>query len=101
MNVSDLIHRAAVRLSIWFRWTSLRSLSNSYATRSAILIPLVGYILLFSGKFSEWFAGSLAGGSASSGGVSNRLLWIYFGLCFIAVGNVLYSFFCTQEIKDY
>lgn len=103
MNLGEAIHLVATKLSIWFRWVSLRSLSNSYATRSAILIPLVGYLLLFNGTVSKWLeiAAAVGGNPTSHDGISTRLLLIYFGLCFIALANTLYGFFCPPEIKEY
>src|SRR5262249_34228138 len=44
---------------------------------------------------------SLGGSAGTHEGVSTRLLLVYFGLCFIAVGNALYGFFCPQEVKAY
>lgn len=43
------------------------------------------------------------GGSAQSQhlGVSPRLLLIYFGLCFIALGVIVYSVFCPNGVKYY
>jgi hypothetical protein len=41
------------------------------------------------------------GGGVTHNGVSTRLLWVYFGLCFIAAANVIYGFMCPQEVKEY
>jgi hypothetical protein len=43
----------------------------------------------------------LLGGNASSETISTRLLFVYFGLCFVAVGSVLYGIYCPSEVKDY
>jgi hypothetical protein len=96
------LKRLAVWLSIRFRWTSLRTLSNSQVTRSAVIIPLIGYMLIFNDKISRFLnLAAELGGSESISGLSPRLLWIYFGLCFVAFANALYNFCCPREVKEY
>jgi hypothetical protein len=35
-------------------WSDLRGISNSYAAKSTILIPLVGYWIIFNENVAKW-----------------------------------------------
>jgi hypothetical protein len=94
----------AVGLSVAFRWTNLRAIGNSGAVKSTLLIPIIGYILIFSPKVAEFLdIGSFLGTGKESyaGAVPTRLLITYFGLCLLAAGSALYIFFCPAEIKEF
>jgi hypothetical protein len=87
-------------------WTDLRSIGNSTAARLTILIPLVGYLIIFNESLLQYveLSRNLFGHeerSTSGAYVSPRLLCIYFGLCLIAAGSVLFGWFCPQEVKKY
>lgn len=67
-----------------------------------VLIPLVGYLIIFNAKLSEYFhIVRELGGSADPSIVSPRLLLIYFGLCAIAVAFTIYSWGCPNGVKYY
>jgi hypothetical protein len=86
------------------RWSTLRSVGNSFAVRATVLIPLVGYFIIFNAKLADYVGliHEVTGSSDTSGlSVSPRLFETYFGLCFIAVGATIYSLFCPQIIKKY
>jgi hypothetical protein len=84
-------------------WSTLRPVGNSWATRLTILIPLVGYFIIFNAKFSQYIELiTEIGGKPQSEfslSVPPRLFQIYFGLCFIAAGSAIYSLFCPPVIK--
>jgi len=81
-------------------WVSLRSIGNSYAVRLTILIPLIGYVILFNEKLVEW-SRLLTEVGGDKTGISFRLLCIYFGLVFVGMGSTLYSVFCPDRVKRY
>lgn len=83
-------------------WSNLRGLSNSYAAKSTVLIPLIGYMILFNDSLAHMFdlAKELGGGRAG-GGISPRLFWIYFGFCFVAAASIIYALFCPRELKAF
>src|ERR1700691_6469979 len=85
------------------RWSTLRSIGNSFAVRATILIPLVGYFIIFNSKLADYVGliREVTGTDTSGLSVSPRLFETYFGLCFIAVGTAIYSAFCPSVIKKY
>jgi hypothetical protein len=86
------------------KWSAFNTISNSLAARCTILIPLIGYLIIFNESVVKYLnLVSELGGSTERTGlvVSPRLLLIYFGLCAIAVGVMLYSRFCPNGVKYY
>ncbi len=83
-------------------WTRLRDVGNLTAVKLTVLIPAIGYLILFNEKAMEYLALTPElGGTREVGSVSVRLLLIYFGLCGLAAGATLYSIFCPEIIKRY
>jgi hypothetical protein len=67
-----------------------------------VLIPLIGYLIIFNAKMSEYFhIVRELGGATDPTFVSPRLLLIYFGLCAIAVAFTIYSWRCPNAVKYY
>jgi len=96
----DAIHWVAVTTSR--PWVDLRSVSNSSAAKATIFVPLIGYLLIFNDNIVRYLElAQVLNGSSGHGGVSSRLLWIYFGLCFVSFGAVLYGLSCPPEVKKY
>ena len=93
------------------KWTTLRSIGNSPTVRLTIVIPLVGYMIIFNDTVVQYLqlTPELFGEEqraqieerVRSVRVSARLLLIYFGLCLIALASTVYAFLCPQEIKRY
>lgn len=81
------------------KWSNLRAIGNSSAVRMTILIPLIGYFILFNNtlfqsldllpELQQWIKPRA------------RLFVFYYGLCALAVGSAIYSYFCPIEIKRY
>jgi hypothetical protein len=86
----------------YVHWSAVNSLSNSFAARATILIPLIGYLILFNEKMADYLnlIGVLDAGD-NQYGVSFRLLSLYMGLCFVAAAVMIYSLRCPREIKGY
>jgi hypothetical protein len=90
---------------LW-RWSNLRAIGNSSAVKMTIFIPLIGYMVIFNEKIlsyiqlSEHIFGK-EGLNGASANVTWRLIWIYFGLSFLAAGSVIYQFFCPNEVKRF
>jgi len=83
-------------------WTDLRGISNSSAAKSTILIPLVGYWIVFNESAVHWLQlAHQLGGSDTIDRISPRLLWFYMALCAIAGGTLLYAWRCPPEVKKY
>lgn len=90
------------------RWTVLRGIGNSSVTKLTIIIPLVGYLIIFNEHALQYLElshrlfgtheTSLVSAEASAR-VSPRLLSVYFGLCLVAAASTIFSIFCPREIK--
>ena len=82
-------------------WVRLRFVSNSTAAKSTILVPVIGYLIIFNEKVVEFL--HLARSVEAHGGaeVSYRLILIYLGLCAISLGVVVYGWFCPNEVKHH
>ena len=84
---------------------SLAHLGNLTAVRLTILIPLVGYLIIFNANVVKYLdlAKEFVGISSHhfDSGVSAKLLLIYFGLCALAAGSVVFSIWCPTEVKHY
>ncbi len=83
-------------------WSSLSAISNSQAARMTVLIPLVGYLVIFNEKAAGFLKLiPVLSPSDALYEVSPRLLLFYLGLCSIAVGVALYSWRCPPAIKGF
>jgi hypothetical protein len=81
-------------------WSDLRGVSNSYAAKSTILIPLIGYWVIFNESFVRWL--NLARefvGAHTIDRISPRILWLYVALCAIALGTLVFAKWCPREVK--
>lgn len=87
------------------RWSRLREAGNSNLVQLTILIPLIGYLIIFNEQVARYLEliREVSGSQVRVEGlsVSPRLLLIYFGLCLISFGAILYRRYCPIEIKRY
>ena len=83
-------------------WSDLRGISNSYAAKSTVLIPLIGCWVIFNESVVRWLnlAREFVGAPASDH-ISPRVLWLYLALCAIALGSLIYAKWCPLEVKKY
>lgn len=83
-------------------WSSFFAIAHSVAARSTVLIPLIGYLIIFNDNIVQYLNLSPAlGPHAPVGHVSFRLMLVYFGLLFVAAGMGLYAIACPSETKYY
>jgi hypothetical protein len=86
-------------------WSTLRSIGNSPIVKLTIVIPVIGYLILFNQTLSQHLTlvHEIFGKheSPSSGTVSWRLIFLYLGLCAFAAGSGLFAIFCPRELKKY
>lgn len=96
MHRISLLH---LRSIVWSRFWAV---SSSPAARMTVLIPLIGYLIIFNTKIADYLhLIRELGGSTTEVGVSPRLLLIYFGLCAIAAAVAIYSWRCPNPVKYY
>lgn len=85
-----------------FQWPDYDWLLDGWLSRLAYGVPLVGYLVLFNDSISTNLKfESLAGQIYSPLGLSSgaRLKFIYLGLVFLGVGNVLYRVLRPHVMK--
>ena len=83
-------------------WTQYRDISNSAAARAVILVPLIGYWIIFNNQMIEWTKLSkFIDGEPAAAGPPLRLFATYFGLCLVAIASAIYQWKCPDVIKLY
>lgn len=78
-----------------FSWLELRTLGNSKLVQATVLVPVLGYLILFS----EWFLELL--GDENGFNLLWKVYCLYYSFTFIALASVLYSFRCPFVFKHY
>jgi hypothetical protein len=91
------------------QWSTLRAFGNYPPTKMTVFIPVIGYLILFNENVLQYLGLSrrLFGYSperaaaAGAAPVSPRLLFLYFGLCLISAGSIIFSVRCPPRMKAY
>jgi hypothetical protein len=92
-------------------WDKLRIIGNSRLIKLTIIVPLIGYLILFNhhvvsalrlanNYLSEHIENSLLP-SVTDDFLTSRLRLLYFGLFLTGVGSSLFTLFCPAKIKQY
>jgi hypothetical protein len=78
-------------------WTSFRTTSNTPAARAVILIPLIGYWIIFNAYVADHtkFTRFLFPHGPATGHLPWRLFVMYFGLCLVSVASALYQWLAS------
>jgi hypothetical protein len=83
------------------RWGALRLFGNSPLARATIVVPLIGYFVLFN----EHIFGYLKLHTSFCEGVGCEISWrlycVYFGCCAVALASALYGWRCPPIVKKY
>jgi hypothetical protein len=84
-------------------WSMLRPVGNSLVVKLTIIIPVIGYLIIFNDKLAGYanLIKEFGGNDRLGLSVSPRLFQIYFGLCFVAIASAVYSLACPSIIKRY
>jgi hypothetical protein len=84
-------------------WSRLRAIGKSSAAKVTVLLPLVGYLIIFNKNVADFLrlASQFAGADDAQFGVAPKLMLVYVGACAIALGQALYGLFCPAEVKAY
>lgn len=83
-------------------WETLKIIGKSKIVGLTSLIPFIGYLLLFNENIISYISLSteLAGDASKLSATVSRLYYLYFGLTFLGISSILYTFFCPKEIKE-
>jgi hypothetical protein len=84
-------------------WYTLRGIGSSKFSKMTILMPVIGYLIIFNTQLAQFMSVSadLIGVDQNiSEMISNRnLYFLYFGLLIFSISNILYHVFCPSIIK--
>lgn len=83
------------------RWGQLRALGNSNLVRASVLMPVFGYMLLLNDNVHQYLTIKYDGRLLNYLPAIWRIWLLFYGSFFVAIGSILYSFFCPPEVKRY
>lgn len=83
------------------KWSKLRSFGNSHIAQATLLVPVLGYFLLFNEYLLDYVRFHTNFCSVPSCSTSWRIRLVYFGCCFIGTGSALYALRCPSVVKLY
>jgi hypothetical protein len=91
---------AVLRSFTVLHWDRLRTFGASRLVRSTLVVPVVGYLILFGSEFNEYFRLVVDPGAPDPVNIS-RLYYLYFGFCCLALGSIVYTVRCPKEVQDH
>lgn len=107
MNVSTQVKKAkGYFIDQIPNWNALRVLGKSKVVSLTILMPFIGYLILFNQELSNYLELSkeilnITSESGQDKGLAiSRLYYLYFGFMLIGFGSILFSICCPQYIKE-
>lgn len=93
-------------------WESIRKIGQSKILGLTILVPILGYMILFNEQLVHYFelskdifTSTVIDASPDGVNISNdnksRLFYFYFGFSFLGFGSLIYQLFCPSIIKEH
>ena len=83
----------------WEAWDRLRGFGSSRLVQATIVMPIIGYVILFNNDLAAYF--KLFFDSESAPDIPWRLYFLYFGFCFLSAGSVLFAYKWPREVKHH
>ncbi len=101
----SLLRGFGLFLSEIFRWSNLRAIGQSRVSQLTVLIPFIGYLVVFNPSFVEFFQSTLPKSPSDAPTClvhlhSLRLSFLYFGLLTLGMGVGLFAVFAPEQIKS-
>ncbi|WP_438461983.1 hypothetical protein [Marinomonas sp. PE14-40] len=87
------------------KWDTLRIIGKSKVANLTILMPFIGYLILFNQELVNYLELSKAVLNIADDNVEvsntsiSRLYYLYFGLTFVGASSILFSLVCPSIIK--
>lgn len=88
-------------------WKAISKIGRSKIMSLTILVPVIGYMILFNASLvshfelsNELFNESNSSESPISSGNKSRLFYFYFGFFFLGLSTVLYKLVCPVIVKE-
>ncbi|QXT38742.1 hypothetical protein [Gymnodinialimonas ceratoperidinii] len=101
--VSDQFYSFGTAIS----WSALSSIGNSRIARLTIIMPFVGYLIVFNSTLSDYFSTILPADLAHESGdlwtflYSRNLYFLYFGLLLFGGGVALFNVVAPSQIRRF
>jgi hypothetical protein len=89
------------------KWSTLRVIGNSTLVRATVVMPFIGYLILFNSHVVDALRPAIelfpdcADGSCAQSFMWSRLFFLYFGLMFLGTGAFIYQLRCDPNIKRF
>lgn len=110
-NLSEIICEEIAAISCRFTWKHVAPLMQTELARLSLFMSFAGYLVLFSDVFFEngypSFAGLLGHDVGASAAPTfflspvSKWQMIYFGLMFLMVGRLFFSWRCPDRLKEH
>jgi hypothetical protein len=88
-------------LGTHWRWSQLRALGSSRLVQASLLMPAFGYLLLLNDNVHDYLKIKYDGWLLPHLPSLWRIWFLYYGSISLAVGSILFAWFCPIEIKRY
>lgn len=98
-NVIKMIHTIKSFFIHPPSWFQLRGIGNSAPAKLSILVPIIGYFIIFNDSLVHHLNLSRFYIGENEPANSYRLFFIYFGLCFIGFSSLIFQIFCPEPFK--
>jgi hypothetical protein len=89
------------------KWSTLRVIGNSAPVRATVVMPFIGYLILFNSHVVDALRPAIelfpdcASGGCDRSFMWSRLFFLYFGLMFLGAGAFIYQLRCDPNIKRF
>lgn len=88
-------------LELHSRWSALGSLGNSNLVKASVFMPAFGYMLLLNDNVHQYLTIKYDGWLLSYLPSVWRIWLLFYGSFLLALATILYSTFCSPDIKRY
>lgn len=106
-RIRRLLGSGRSKLDVASNWSSLSSIGNSHIAKLTILMPIIGYLILFNENVVELLRTVIPlNGFQGDKGIleylhSKGLYFLYFGLLIFGVGVAIYNINVPRQIKKF
>lgn len=89
------------------KWSTLRVIGNSMLVRATVVMPFIGYLILFNSHVVDALRPAIemfpncSDGNCAQSFMWSRLFFLYFGLMFLGLGSFIYQLRCDPNIKRF
>jgi hypothetical protein len=97
-----VLQAALTWLEMHSRWSQLRALGQSNLVKASVLMPVLGFLLLFNATVQQYLTIRYDPSWPFNYLPSMWRVWmLYYGSCFLAVGSLVFARWCPAEVKQY